>query len=62
MYKGFWETDFPIFRSNREKRLGILLRAQGTRIFSSRQVVLRKYGGNEGGFSLCERCLSAFRG
>ena len=35
---------------------------QGARIFSSRQGVLHKHGGNEGGFSLCERCLGALRG
>ena len=31
-----------------KKRLGILLRAQSTRIFSSCQGILCKYGGNEG--------------
>ena len=46
--KRFWQTNFPIFGSNREKRLGILLRAQSDRIFDSFQGILCKYGGNEG--------------
>ena len=35
MRKRFWQTNFPIFGSNREKRLGILLEAQSARILGS---------------------------
>ena len=45
--RGFGKLFSPFSKVMKKKRLGILLGAQGTRIFNSCKRILCKYGGNE---------------
>ena len=61
MRKRIWEVDFLFLRGYREKRLGLILQAQSSRLCCSGKIILCQSGGNERGqHSICEGSMGAF--